>query len=559
MLRRLAVRDFAVIERLELELRPGMNVFSGETGAGKSILVDAIGLVLGNRARRGLIRAGAPRAEITLDCDPDDPPGLGAWLAERGFGDDACLLRRVLARDGAARAYVNDTPTSLRTLRAAGERLIEIHGQHEHQRLVRRAEQRALLDAACGHGRQLAALAALHRRWQETVRRLAELTERGAERAAERELLAFQAQELNALDPGADEYAELDARQRRLAGASELQELCGELVDRLYERDREALAAQLDEAAARVREAARIDPELDAAGELLRQARVCAEEAAGLLRGALDRVDLDPGSLAEVEQRLGTFFELARKHRVKPEELAAHARALNERLATFDDPQQDPAALAAEAAELERRYRAAAAGIHQTRAATAQRIAARTTRTLRQLGMPHSEFTIAVTHDAAREPAPHGLDDIEYRLAGGPGQAPGPVAEIASGGELSRLSLTLHQSLRDAARPPVMIFDEVDTGIGGGPAETVGKMLAELAADAQVLCVTHLPQVAAQAGHHYCVRKHGGARTEAAELDAAGRVEELARMFSGVEKMSTARAHAEALLARAARPGKMAA
>ena len=559
MLRRLAIRDFAVIERLELELRPGMNVFSGETGAGKSILVDAIGLVLGNRARRGLIRAGAERAEITLDCDPDEPPGLREWLAERGFGDDACLLRRVLARDGAARAYVNDTPASLRVLRAAGEQLIEIHGQHEHQRLVRRAEQRALLDAACGHAGKLAELAELHRRWREAGRRLEELSARGAERAAARELLAFQSQELDALDPGADEYAELDARQRRLAGAAELQELCRELVERLYERDREALAAQLDEAAGRVREAARIDPELAAAGELLQQARVCLEEATGLLRGALDRVDLDPGSLAEAEQRLGTFFELARKHRVKPEELAEHARALRGRLAEFDDPRQDPAALAAEAADLERRYRAAAAEIHAARAAAAARIGARATRTLRGLGMPHSEFAIAVAHDAQREPAPHGLDDIEYRLAGGPGQAPGPVAEIASGGELSRLSLTLHQSLRDAARPPVMIFDEVDTGIGGGPAETVGRMLAELAADAQVLCVTHLPQVAAQAGHHYCVRKRGGARTEVAELDAAGRVEELARMFSGVEKMSTARAHAEALLARAARPGKMAA
>ena len=559
MLRRLAVRDFAVIERLELELRPGLTVFSGETGAGKSILVDAIGLVLGERARRGLIRAGAQRAEITLDCDPDDPPGLGAWLAERGFGGDACLLRRVLARDGAARAYVNDTPTSLRTLRAAGEQLIEIHGQHEHQRLTRRAEQRALLDAACGHGAKLAELADLHRRWKEAARRLRELAARGAERAAERELLAFQAQELNALDPGAGEYAELDARQRRLAGAAELQELCRELVDRLYERDREALAAQLDEAAVRVREAARIDAELDAAGELLQQARVCLEEAAGLLRGALDRSEQDPAGLAAVEQRLGTFFELARKHRVKPEELPAHARLLNERLAAFDDPQQDPEALAAEAAALERRYRAAAAEVHAARAAAAARLAERTTRTLRQLGMPHSAFAIAVAHDAGREPAAHGLDEVEYRLATGPGQAPGPVAEIASGGELSRLSLTLHQSLREAARTPVMIFDEVDAGIGGGPAETVGRMLAELAADAQVLCVTHLPQVAAQAGHHYCVRKRGGARTEAAELDAAGRVEELARMFSGVEKMGTARAHAEALLAAAARPGKMAA
>ena len=559
MLRRLAVRDFAVIERLELELRPGLTVFSGETGAGKSILVDAIGLVLGERARRGLIRAGAARAEITLDCDPDDPPGLGAWLAERGFGGDACLLRRVLARDGAARAYVNDTPTSLRTLRAAGEQLIEIHGQHEHQRLTRRAEQRALLDAACGHGAKLAELADLHRRWKEAARRLRELTARGAERAAERELLAFQAQELNALDPGAGEYAELDARQRRLAGAAELQELCRELVDRLYERDREALAAQLDEAAIRVREAARIDAELEAAGELLQQARVCLEEAAGLLRGALDRAGQDPAGLAAVEQRLGTFFELARKHRVKPEELPAHARALNERLAALDDPQQDPETLAAEAAELERRYRAAAAEVHAARAAAAARLAERTTRTLRRLGMPHSAFAIAVAHDAEREPAAHGLDDVEYRLATGPGQAPGPVAEIASGGELSRLSLTLHQSLREAARTPVMIFDEVDAGIGGGPAETVGKMLADLAADAQVLCVTHLPQVAAQAGHHYCVRKRGGARTEAAALDAAGRVEELARMFSGVEKMGTARAHAEALLAAAARPGKMAA
>ena len=549
MLCALAIRGLAVIDRLDLDLHPGLCVFSGETGAGKSILVGAIGLALGNRAARRLIRRDAERADIALHCDLAGQPALRAWLEQRGFGaDDELLLRRTLTRQGASRAYINDTPASVAALREAGEQLIEIHGQQEHQRLLRRDQQRLMLDGACGHADALGELAACQRRWSDASARLAALSGDAERHRQALDLLAFQVEELNALGLEEGTYAELDARQRALAGADELRALCAKLIDELYERDAHAVYAQLAAAAERLNRAAQIDPQLAAAGELLPEAFARVEEAVGQLRDALHRVDLDPASLEEVEQRLGAMHELARKHQVEPRTLWQHSRDLNAKLEEWQSPAYDAEALAAEVEQLERDYRERARSISEARSRTAARIAEPTTEVLHQLGMPHSEFHIDIRHDAARPPGPHGLDDIEYRIATGPGQTPGPLGAIASGGELSRLSLALQQSLSSDAEPPCMIFDEVDAGIGGGPAETVGQLLARLGERLQVLCVTHLPQVAVQGRHHYCVRKHDAARTEIELLDRPGRVEELARMFSGLEKTDTARRHAAALL-----------
>ena len=549
MLRALTIRGLAVIEELDLELHPGLSVFSGETGAGKSILVGAIGLVLGNRATQNLIRRHAERAEITLQCDPSAQPEACAWLERHGFdADDGLLLRRVVSRGGASRAYINDTPASVGTLRAIGQQLIEIHGQHEHQRLLRRDQQRIILDAACGHGETLAALADCHQHWSEASTRLAALSGDAERHAQALSLLKFQVDELDALGLEDGTYEDLDARQNTLAGADELRALCLELIDALYEQDEHAGYTQLAAAAERLEQAAQIDPQLEPARELLPQAMHCVEETVGQLRAALDRVDLDPESLAEVEQRLGTLHDLARKHQVPPKELWRHAQELNAKLEEWQSPEYDAEALAEEVARLERNYLELAKKVNKARTGTAGRISGQVTEVLHRLGMPHSEFLIEVCPDEQRAFGPHGLDDIEYRLATGPGQNPGSITEIASGGELSRLSLALQQSLTGDDEPPVMIFDEVDAGIGGGAAEIVGQLLGQLAERLQVLCVTHLPQVAVQANHQYCVRKHGGVRTEVELLDREGRVEELARMFSGVEKTRTAREHAEALL-----------
>lgn len=549
MLRALTIRGLAVIEKLDMEFHPGLSVFSGETGAGKSILVGAIGLVLGNRATQNLIRRDAERAEITLQCDPAARPEARAWLKRHEFDfGDGLLLRRVISRSGSSRAYINDTPASAGTLREIGQQLIEIHGQQEHQRLLRRDQQRIILDAACGHGGTLAALADCHQRWSETRTRLDALSGDAERHAQALSLLKFQVEELNALGLEDGTYEDLDTRQHALAGADELKALCEELVDTLYEHDEHAEYARLAAAADRLEQAAQIDPKLEPARELLPQAMNCVDEAVGLLRAALDRVDLDPESLAEVEQRLGAIHDLARKHQVAPRELGQHARDLNEKLEQWQSPEYDAEALAEEADRLQQDYLALAQKVHQARAKTAERVSGQVTENLRQLGMPHSEFRIEVGHDPQRAFGPNGLDDIDYRLATGPGQSPGPIGAVASGGELSRLSLAIQQSLTSGDEPPVMIFDEVDAGIGGGAAEIVGQLLAQLAERLQVLCVTHLPQVAVQAHHQYCVRKHDGARTEVALLDREGRVEELARMFSGVEKTHTAREHAEALL-----------
>ena len=549
MLRALTIRGLAVIEKLDLEFHPGLSVFSGETGAGKSILVGAIGLVLGNRATQNLIRRDAERAEVTLECDPTPRPEACAWLEQHEFDfSDGLLLRRVISRGGSSRAYINDTPASVGTLRTIGQQLIEIHGQQEHQRLLRRDHQRTILDAACGHGEALSALADCHQRWDETQTRLAAISGDAERHAQALSLLKFQVEELNTLGLEDGTYEDLDARQHTLAGADELRALCQELIDTLYENDEHAEYARLAAAADRLEQAAQIDPKLESARELLPQAMNCVEETVGLLRAALDRVDLDPESLAEVEQRLGAIHDLARKHQVTPKELWRHAQDLDEKLEQWQSPEYDAEALAEEAARLEQDYLALAQKIHKARAKTAERISGQVTEVLHRLGMPHSEFRIEVDHNPQRAYGPHGLDDIDYRLATGPGQNPGPISEIASGGELSRLSLAIQQSLTGDDEPPVMIFDEVDAGIGGGAAEIVGQLLAQLAERLQVLCVTHLPQVAVQAHHQYCVRKHDGVRTEVELLDREGRVEELARMLSGVEKTHTAREHAEALL-----------
>ena len=549
MLRTLTIRGLAVIDKLDLDLHPRLSVFSGETGAGKSILVGALGLVLGNRATRNLVRHDAERAEIILDCDPSARPETCAWLDSHDFdATDGLLLRRVISRNGSSRAYINDTPASVSTLREIGQQLIEIHGQQEHQRLLRRDQQRVLLDAACGHEKDLAKLAECHRQWSEASTRLIALSGDAEKHAQALSLLQFQVEELNALGLEEGTYEELDARQTMLAGADELRALCQDLIEGLYEHDEHAQYAKLANAAEQLEQAARIDPKLEEARELLPQAMNCVEEAVGELRAALERVDLDPESLAEIEQRLSAIHDLARKHQVAPRELWQQAQELSARLEQWQSPEYDAEALAAEVARLEGDYRKLAERVHKTRAKVAGRVSSQATEVLQKLGMPHSEFHIEVRHDKERAFGPHGLNDIEYLLATGPGQTPGPITKIASGGELSRLSLALQQSLSGDDAPPVMIFDEVDAGIGGGAAEIVGQLLAQLAEHLQVLCVTHLSQVAVQAHHQYLVRKHGGLHTEVTLLDREGRVEELARMFSGIEKTRTAREHAEALL-----------
>ena len=547
MLRSLAIRGLAVIEHLDLDLQPGMNVFSGETGAGKSILVDAIGLALGDRTARGnLIRSNCNRAEITLAFDIENQPKVQAWLTEHDFDHDDCLLRRVLTHS-ATRAYINDTPTSLKMLRALGEQLIEIHGQHEHQRLLRRDQQRLLLDQACKHAKALARLAEYYRQWQEARLRYETLSAHSAEHEQALALLAFQVEELEALGVHKGEYEELDQSQHRLASADELRTLCGELVEQLYEQEEHALCARLAGAASQLQEAIRMDPALAPVAELLQQALMQVEEATAALRSELARVDVDPETLQEAEQRLTAVHDLARKHQVPPAQLWQKTETLKEQLQRWQSPEFDATKLADTVRQLEQEYRALAKQIHDQRCKTAKQIAGLTTTTLHKLGMKHSAFTIEVQMDDDATAGPHGLDRIEYQISTAPDQRPGPIAQIASGGELSRLSLALQQSLHSDL-PAVMIFDEIDAGIGGGPAEIVGQLLAQLADQAQVLCVTHLPQVAVQGQSHYCVRKHDGTRTEIVVLDVKGRVEEIARMFSGVKQTRTAREHAQALL-----------
>ncbi len=555
MLSQLTIRNFAIIDAVEVEFEPGLSVLTGETGAGKSILVDALGLALGGRADPGVVRAGAPRAEVSALFDVARLPAARAWLVEHSLDAGAdCLLRRVVATGGRSRAYINGQPATRENLRQLAALLVEIHGQHAYQSLGQPAAQRRLLDF---HGKldsQGDAVASAYDAWQALNTELKAASQSEQERAAQLELWQFQARELESLALGDTEAAELKAEHARLANADRLASGVNETLTLLYEADAGSVHALLSHAMTELDSLSRMDPAMESELGLLREAEIQVREVSDALRRYRDGLQSDPARLEWVEARLGKIRELARKHRVEEEALPGTLLALQARILAAQDRDAAVAELTTRAATARETYVALAEALSAARERAAQAMAQAVTGHLHKLGMPNGALTIAVTRRPHERWDRSGLDEVRLDIAANPGQPPGPVAKVASGGELSRISLAIQVVAAGATDMPVMIFDEVDTGIGGGVAEILGQELRYVASDRQVLCVTHLPQVASQGQHHFRVAKLTDGettRTLIRGLKGPERVEELSRMLGGVEITERTRAHAAEMIARA--------
>ncbi len=553
MLTHLTIHNFALVEKLDLELQRGTTAITGETGAGKSIMLDALGLTLGDRADQDVIRQGAERADISASFQIE--PGNPAldWLQERDFPleDGECILRRVLTRDGRSRAYVNGQSTSLAELKALGELLIDIHSQHEHQSLLKTPTHQRLLDAFGG----LQTLASRVQSAAEQLRRqrtlLDALRSRSSADAAQVELLGYQVQELRELDLGPDELAALEAEHSQLSHADSalatLQQvlgLCSEAEDFCLEQGLQRATALLENLPFQT-------PLLQEALGLLQNALIQVEEAGGAVQKASARIEANPQRLQEVDERLGAVHRLARKHRVPPAELYAHTLALTRELDTLAVSDDKLAALEQECEQQLLQYGRLAGELSSKRLAVASRLQKAVNAQLSKLGMGAARLEIALNSDEARVPGPQGFDAIEFLISTNPGQPPKPLAKIASGGELSRVSLAIQVVTAQTSAIPTLVFDEVDVGIGGSTARAVGELLRQLGERGQVLCVTHQAQVAAQAHQHLLVSKttlRQQTLTTLLALSNEARVRELARMLSGDEHSERSLAHARELM-----------
>lgn len=555
MLAEINIRNFAIIDRLAVEFGRGMTVLSGETGAGKSILVDALNLVLGDRADGAAVREGAERSDISARFTLADAPAAAAWLADHELdGDDECVIRRVVAREGRSRGWINGTPMPVRELRALGECLVDIHGQHAHQSLLKRDAQRQLLDEYGDHGKTLAEVAKAAAALKATRTEIARIEQVDSAGDSRIDLLRYQVGELDTLGLEPDEYDTLEAEHKRLASAERLIEDGQRALSQLYEAEEGAATDRLGAAERLLGELASIDNGFESIADMVGSALIQAQEAADSLRRHVEQLDIDPQRFREVESRLGAIRDVARKHHVAPGELAELSQQLSAELAELEGAGETLAELKATEQTQSRLYAEAAAKLSQARQKSAKPLAKSITEIIQSLGMPEGQFSVRVRAEASDRVSTTGTDHIEFLIAANPGQSARPLDRVASGGELSRISLAIEVIAASRTRVPTLVFDEVDTGIGGGVAEIVGRQLRKLGVDGQSLCVTHLPQVAAQAEHHLHVSKQvksGQTRTRISPLDEEDRIEELARMLGGVELTAQTRAHAADMIQRA--------
>ncbi|MDD3756818.1 MAG: DNA repair protein RecN [Advenella sp.] len=544
MLHSLHIRDFVIVDQVDLHFDQGFTVFSGETGAGKSILIDALALALGGRAETYSIREGADKTDISavFDC----PDSLRDWLQEQEMDDSELVLRRVFDRSGKSRAFINGVPANLAQLRSIGQHLVDIHGQHAHQSLLKNSAQRELLDAHADNNRLLQTLAQQWKAWQSDIRQYKESQENAAQQNLERERLEWQLQEIAKLQLGKNEWENVSTEHNRLAHASSLLEGATQTLNTL-DGEEQSLISELNSATQRIAQLLKNDPALQGIYDALESARIACVEAASDLNSYLDKVDLDPLRLAELETRMRNIFDTAHKFRVEPEQLHHLQQELEANLAHFNKI-SNLEELEKSIEQRKAAYMETAQELSKARKKTASTLGKEVTQAMQTLAMQGGVFEI---HLQKAEPGPHGLEQVEFNVAGHAGTTPRPLAKVASGGELARISLALSVMANKAGRVPTLIFDEVDTGIGGAVAEVVGKLLRELGGRHQVLCVTHLPQVAACAQQHFQVQKNQKNKTTHSEivlLDEQERINEVARMLGGLTITETTREHAREML-----------
>lgn len=548
MWRRLVLRDFVIVTTLEVDLSAGFSVLTGETGAGKSILIDALQLALGSRGDVGVVREGAQRCEITAEFDT--PASLHAWLDEAGFDNtDTLLLRRTIDTQGKSRAWINGSAATIGQLREVADHLVDIHGQHAWQSLTRAPSVRDMLDAYAGVNAE--AMSSAWHEWRAANDALDRVQNQQSEIERERERLTWQIGEIDRLAPGADEWAALNAEHTKLAHVQTLLEAARDALNAISDSDdsAETLTSRAIEC---LRGAAEIDSELDAVVGVLRSAQVQLQDATHTLSGFLNNTDTDPERLGALDERLSAWMGLARRYRRPPAELATLLAQWKDELRSLDAA-SDLETQRARVATARSAYETAASVISAARRATAPRLAEAVTQAMQQLGMVGGRFEVALT--AQELPQSFGMESAEFLVTGHAGSTPRPLAKVASGGELSRIALAIavstSQLRRGHACASTLIFDEIDAGVGGAVADTVGRLMKQLGADRQVLAVTHLPQVAACADHHHVVAKtsaKGGVRSEVNPVTGEIRVAEIARMLAGERLSGTSLAHAQEML-----------
>jgi DNA repair protein RecN (Recombination protein N) len=553
MLRTLTIRDFVIVDAIELEFASGFSVFTGETGAGKSILIDALQLALGGRGDASVVREGAAKADITAEFSVG--AAAAAWLEQNEFAieDGGALLRRVIDNAGRSKAFINGIAATATQLRDLGEMLVDIHGQHAHQSLLKSEAQRALLDNQAGFKDAGAAplareVASAHKEWRALVRQREEFEQDARNVLAERERLEWQVGELDKLAAKPGEWTEISNEHSRLSHAASLLEGAQEALAAISESDHPILS-QLSSLNAKLGKLVDVDAGLQGVLDCMEPARIQLQEAVYALNDYLDKVELDPERLRQVDARLEALHGAARTFRVAPEQLPEEHAALAEKLRQLADA-SDLDGLRKQEQLVKARYMAAASRLSQARAAAAKLLGSQVTAAMQELNMTGGSFAVGLNPS---EPSSSGLEQVEFLVAGHAGVAPRPLAKVASGGELARIALAISVITSNATTTPTLIFDEVDSGIGGAVAEVVGRLLKRLGQQRQVLCVTHLPQVASQANQHFQVAKGTTAAGKTVSridvLDSKARVEEVARMLGGVEITATTRKHARELLA----------
>jgi DNA repair protein RecN (Recombination protein N) len=543
-LKRIVLRDFVIVRELDLDLDGGFSVLTGETGAGKSILIDALQLALGARAEAGVVREGAPRADISAEFDL--PPTLAPWLEEAGFEtEDSLLLRRSIDSQGKSRAWINGSPATATQLREVADQLVDIHGQHAWQSLTRADAVRGLLDGYAGVSTQ--PLQQLWQRWRAAQKTLADARAAQDSLQRERERLAWQIGEVQKLAPGADEWDELNTSHTRLANAQSLLEAAQGGLEALQAEDAGA-TRQLSQAQALLQAQEHVEPLFVELGQVLASSLAQAEDAAHSLHAYMRKTELDPQRLAELDERMSLWMSLARRYKRTPPELPGLLASWKQELARLDAAADLAALEAAEKKEAEA-YMAEARVLSKARTRAAPQLAKAVTQAMQGLGMQGGRFEVAL--QKSDQPAASGLEEVAFLVAGHAGSTPRPVGKVASGGELSRIALAIAVTTSRLGTAQTLIFDEVDAGVGGAVAETVGRLMKQLGRDRQVLAVTHLPQVAACADHHLLVAKQSdssGPSSTVAAVQGEHRVGEVARMLGGERLSGTTLAHAKEML-----------
>lgn len=552
MLAQLTISNFAIVRELEIDFHAGMTAITGETGAGKSIAIDALGLCLGSRADGSMVRLGASRADICARFTLADTPSAKHWLAENQLdeGQD-CLLRRTISSDGRSRGFINGTPVPLSQLRELGQHLIQIHGQHAHQLLLKPEHQKDLLDAYADQPLLLAEMRKAYQNWHQSCRQLAQYQQQVSERESRRQLLQYQLKELNEFAPQAGEYEQIDEEYKRLANSGQLLSLSQSALYLLADGEEQNIVRLLYTARNQLTELAELDSKMNDLIVMLDDASIQVSEASDELRHYSERLEMDPNRLYELEQRLSRQMNLARKHHVSAEELPELHRQLLEEQQALDDQETNQAELSE---AVQRHYQQAVAvaeQLHEKRQYFADELTHLITQSMQALSMPHGKFKIQVQFEPEHLNM-EGADRLEFQVTTNPGQPLQALAKVASGGELSRIALAIQVITAQKMETPALIFDEVDVGISGPTAAIVGRLLRQLGESTQVMCVTHLPQVAGCGHQHYFVSKETDGEvteTQMNRLDKKARLQELARLLGGSEVTRNTLANAKELLA----------